>query len=79
MKKNIGHIVLIFLMFTIFILNIATATRYPVPWTDEVLYIDPAINLAEGNGFISTAWPSQSKEEFWASNSPLYPLLQAGW
>ena len=79
MKKNIGHIVLIFLMFTIFILNIATATRYPVPWTDEVLYIDPAINLAEGNGFTSTAWPSQSKEEFWASNSPLYSILQAGW
>ena len=79
MKKNIGHIILIFLMFIIFILNVATATRYPVPWTDEVLYIDPAINLAEGNGFTSTAWPSQSKEEFWASNSPLYSILQAGW
>ena len=79
MQKNISHIALIFLVFSIFILNITTATRYPAPWTDEVLYIDPAINLAEGNGFTSTAWPSQSKEEFWASNSPLYSLLQAGW
>ena len=70
---------LIFLFFAAFLLlNISTATLYPVPNTDEILYIDPAINLAEGNGFRSSAWPSQSKEEFWSSNVPLYSLLQAG-
>jgi len=70
---------LIFLFFAAFLLlNILTATLYPGPHTDEILYIDPAINLAEGNGFTSSAWPSQSKEEFWSSNVPLYSLIQAG-
>jgi hypothetical protein len=68
------------LFFAIFLLlNIATANLYPSGSdTDEILYIDPAINLAEGNGFKSSAWSSQSKDEFWASNVPLYSLIQSG-
>ncbi len=75
MNTNCGSIITVFLIVIFLLLNITTATLYPEPWVDEVLYIDPAINLAEGNGFNSSAWPSQSKDEFWSSNSPLYPIL----
>ena len=79
MKINTSNIVMV-LFFAIFLLlNISTANLYPGGNdSDEVLYIDPAINLAEGNGFTSSAWPSQSKDEFWSSNVPLYSLIQAG-
>ncbi len=79
MNTNCGSIITVFLIVIFLLLNITTATLYPEPWVDEVLYIDPAINLAEGNGFNSSAWPSQSKDEFWSSNSPLYPILEAAW
>ena len=79
MHTNIGNVVLALSIFIIFILNITTVSHYPEPWVDEVMYIDPAINLAQGDGFTSSVWPSQSKDEFWASNSPLYSLLEAGW
>ena len=79
MSTNTGNILLAFSLFIIIVLNVTTASRYPETWTDEVMYIDSAINLVEGNGFTSSAWPSQSKDEFWSSNSPLYSLLEAGW
>ena len=79
MKINSSNIVMA-LFFTIFlIINVSTVNLFPSgPDTDEILYIDPAINLAGGNGFTSAAWPSQSKDEFWASNVPLFSLIQSG-
>lgn len=59
--------------------NLLHLDRYPLSWIDEVMYTDPAYNLATGQGFVSSAWGSQSVEEFWASNTPLYSLLLGGW
>jgi hypothetical protein len=59
--------------------NFATLERSPTVWLDEVTYSDPGVNLAMGKGFTSSAWYSQSSEKLWAANTPLYPLLLAGW
>lgn len=48
-------------------------------WSDEVLLTDPAANLFLGNGFTSSAWYFQSKEEFWACNAPLHASLLYFW
>jgi hypothetical protein len=60
-------------------LSYLTIERSPTVWIDEVSYSDPGVNLALGNGFKSSAWYSGPKEELWVGNTPLYPLLLAGW
>lgn len=60
------------------LINLITLTRGPAVWQDEVMFADPAINLATGHGFRSTAW-EQPQDLPFASNSPVYPLLLAGW
>ena len=67
------------LLAAIFILNLITATRFPVVWIDEVMYTDPAANLALGKGFTSTAWYDQASERFWADNVPLHEIVLSGW
>ena len=37
------------------------------------MFVDPAANLYFGNGFISSTWFAQTKDEFWAG----YPFLHA--
>lgn len=60
-------------------LNLATATRFPIPWLDEVMFTDPAANLLLGRGFTSCAWPTQPCDAFWAGYPPLYPALLFVW
>lgn len=50
-----------------------------LPWTDEVMQVDPGVNLWLGHGWTSTAWQSQSGHEFWAANNPLFSLLIYLW
>lgn len=45
---------------------------------DEPVYLDPAINLAEGAGLRSSAW-WQHPSETWAGNVPLHALVSASW
>ena len=61
------------------VINVSTAALYPTIHSDEIMYTDPAVNLAWGEGFQSAAWPSQGKDEFWCSNTPLYSLMLSGW
>lgn len=61
------------------VVSCLTIERSPTVWIDEVAYSDPGINLAMGNGFKSSAWYSGPKDELWVGNTPLYPLLLAGW
>ncbi|MDI6808616.1 MAG: hypothetical protein QME66_06515 [Candidatus Eisenbacteria bacterium] len=61
------------------IVSLVLATRWCIPWVDEVMYTDPAANLALGRGFHSTAWFTQARTEIWASNTPLHEFLLAGW
>ena len=67
------------LVIGVCLLHVVTATWFPAPWTDEVMYSDPAVRWLVGKGFTSTAWPSQPSTEFWASNSPLHENLLACW
>ncbi|MDH4276258.1 MAG: hypothetical protein OEW08_14590, partial [Gammaproteobacteria bacterium] len=64
---------------TFFVVNFLTAERFPVVWLDEVMFIDPAINLYLGNGFNSTAWPYQDHDRQFAGYPPLYALLLTVW
>jgi hypothetical protein len=48
-------------------------------WWDEVMHVDPAANLYFGQGFKSSAWFAQSKDEFFAGYPPLYPFLLYLW
>jgi len=59
--------------------NLLTASRSPTVWQDEVMFTDPAVNLATGHGFTSTAWGFQTREQLWAGNAPLHSLLLAPW
>ena len=61
-----------------FALNYLTITRYPVVWIDEVSYADPAINLVESGHWVSSCW-AQPVTQFWAGNTPLYPMLLYVW
>ena len=61
------------LIAIIFLLNLSIASRSPYGgWMDEVVFVDPAFNLAAGKGWTSSAWLWQTDHEFWAVNSPLY-------
>lgn len=59
--------------------NLATATRYPAVWVDEIQFADPAVNHVLGHGFTSSVWVKQTAGELWAGNAPLYPLLLTSW
>ncbi len=63
-----------FLIGLFFLLNLSIAARSPLGgWMDEVVFVDPALNLATGKGWTSSAWLWQTDHDFWAVNSPLYP------
>lgn len=55
-----------------------TLKAIPV-WLDEVTVADPAINFVLGNGFVSTGWQYQNRDEFWASNAPLHQAILIPW
>ena len=60
-------------------LNLLTLGRYPQVWLDEVIFTDPAVNLAWQGRFTSTAWYFQSADAWWAANVPLYSWMLAAW
>lgn len=59
--------------------NLLTATWWPVPWTDEALFLDPAANFFFHHQFTSSLWHTQPYGEFWISNAPLYSFFLAAW
>ena len=46
---------------------------------DEVLMIEPAINLLEGRGFTSSLTKYQPTHELFVGVPPLWGLMEAGW
>lgn len=79
-KPEKGELLALFLILAAFwVVNLATCSRSPPVWLDEVAYSDPAVNLYLGNGFQSTAWEDQPSGRFWAGNVPLYPFLLFIW
>ena len=67
------------LLSVFFIINLFTVDKFPCVSQDEVMFTDPAANLYLGNGFTSSAWFFQGREEFWAGNLPLYSFLVYCW
>jgi hypothetical protein len=69
---------IVLLIGVFLLLNLWTSLSF-APWADEVMQVDPGINLHLGKGWVSTAWQHQSQHEFWAANNPLFALLIYGW
>lgn len=61
------------------ILNVLTLTRFPFVNCDEVYFVDPVINLLNGDGFVSRAWDTSPDSRPLASTSPLYGAVLALW
>ena len=77
MKKETRNFFVLLGLF--FAVNLLTLTRFPSVWVDEIQFADPAIRLASGLGFTSTAWFGQNSHQFFAGNVPLYSGLLGGW
>ncbi len=60
-------------------LDLASFSLFPTCWCDEVSFSEPAINLALHGRFETSVWPAQPAGTFWAANTPMYPLVLAGW
>jgi hypothetical protein len=61
-------------------LNLATSSRFPLPWQDEDVFADVAVNMATGQGFVSTVSRcGDNLGHFWACNAPLYPFMLGEW
>jgi len=71
--------ILLLLLAAFLLVNGLTLSRYPSVWVDEVQFADPAVSLASGEGFTSTAWFAQHSTQFWAGNVPLYSGLLSVW
>ncbi|MBD1912506.1 MULTISPECIES: hypothetical protein [unclassified Leptolyngbya] len=76
-RHEFGLLALILVGF-LGVITMLSAQLWPV-WMDEVLLTDPAANLFLGNGFTSSAWYYQTRDEVWACNAPLYALLLFPW
>jgi hypothetical protein len=70
---------LVLLLAVFLTVNFLTLSRYPSVWVDEIQFADPAVSLASGQGFTSTAWFAQDSSAFFAGNVPLYPFLLSLW
>ena len=79
MKALNSYAIIYFLPLLVFALNVSTATWWPIPWTDEALFLDPAANYLFNGRFASSLWHTQTYSETWISNAPLYSLMLAGW
>jgi hypothetical protein len=71
--------IVIVIAATFLSVNLATASRFPIVWGDEVYFADPAVNSNLGLGFTSYASSVQPHGPFWAGNTPLYSMLLTGW
>lgn len=60
-------------------LNLLTIAWFPIVWGDEVMFAEPAWNLASTGYMNSRAWFYQDAHEWWAGNAPLHSLLLAVW
>ena len=69
----------LFISLGLLLLSAIVISRFSAVWVDEVMFTDPGVNLYMGKGFNSTAWWSQSSDEFWSGNYPLYSFLLGQW
>lgn len=78
-RPSRGELLSIGILLALFlVVNVFTATVFPVPWQDEVSLVDPAANLYFGHGFTTTAYDWQPRTVF-NSRHPLYSLVLGEW
>jgi len=58
--------------------NVFTASLFPIPWRNEVDFVDPAVNLVWGKGFSGSTFSWESASDTRAHH-PLYSLVLSGW
>src|SRR2546423_42590 len=61
------------------IVNLATASRSPTVWQDEVQMTDVVVNWIRHQGFISTAFAAGTRDSYRPTGSPLYSGLLFLW
>jgi hypothetical protein len=76
-SKPVLALVVALILFTA--VNVVSSELFPAVWGDEVMFTDPAANLALDGNFVSTAWPDEPDSRTWAANAPLYSLVLAAW
>ncbi len=59
--------------------NLATATRSPTAWHDEVYFADPAVHFAMGEGYRTTAWTLVGEDVRWPGLVPGYGYALGAW
>lgn len=74
-------VVIVVVLFAFLLISLVQVFRLTSlsPWQDQIMFIDPAANLYFGNGFTSSAWFAQTKDEFWAGYPSLYSFLLYLW
>jgi hypothetical protein len=81
-KRPLLEVLILTLMLATFLgLNIATSSRFPLPWQDEVMFVDVAVDYATGHGFVSSVYMCGDPMigHFWSCNAPMFPFILAGW
>lgn len=79
--KSSEAIVLAIVLLVFLLISFVQAFRLVKinPWQDQIMFVDPAVNLYFGNGFTSSAWFAQTNNEFWAGYPPLYSFILYLW
>ena len=78
-STDLEIVIIVCIIIAVALINYKTVTLYPLVWLDEVMSLDPAVNLLSGRGFTSTAWYSVTFDNFWFGNTPLHSLLLTLW
>ena len=61
----------------LFTLNLPTASLSSTIWTNEIMFLDPAVHLTHGEGFRTTFWCWQSPEKLLQPTTPV-PIPPCG-
>jgi hypothetical protein len=78
-----AELILVLILLSMYwVFSFIQTDRLPISfnaWGDEIMFVDPAVNLYMGKGFTSAAWYAQSREEFWSGYPPLYSFMLYLW
>ena len=72
---------LIFVSWVVILLafDLLTLRSFPVPWSDETLFADPAASVVLNKHWTSTIWNGRGDFIFWGGNVPAYSALLVPW
>jgi hypothetical protein len=76
--------IVVALILGLLLINLATSSRFPLPWQDEIVFTDVAVNVATHNGMVSVVnscgVPAHDPlYHFWSCNAPMFPYILGQW